>query len=305
MKTRYQLVLALGLAAFLVANGTVRAQERQAEEKEPPAKSRREAFIAAFNKGDAKAVASFWTPDATYVTQVGREYRGRAAIEELYEKVFTARKGAKLSIHVRSAKQVSPDVFLENGITAVTPAEGGPPTVARFTAVLVKKDGDWYLESVHDAVAHPRSNVEHLEDLAWLIGEWTGEAERGESAMATYEWAENQNFIVSSFASTVNGVPFVGGTMWIGWDAVDKGVRSWSFYSRGGFAEATWTKDGDKWTIRTAARMADGKKVSTTNIVTKTDDDHMTWQMTNLTVNGESRPDSKPVKLKRVRPGQK
>ena len=193
---------------------------------------------------------------------------------------------------------------LEEGITEVAPAEGGLGTTARFSAVLVKKDGEWYLQSVHDSVALPPSNAEHLEDLEWLIGEWTGEAEKGESAQATYEWAENQNFIVSSFATTVDGLPVVGGTQWIGWDAVDKQVRSWSFYSGGGWGEATWTKDGNTWTLRTTARTADGKKASATNIVTKTDDDHLTWQVTKLTVDGESLPDARPVKMKRVQPAQ-
>jgi uncharacterized protein (TIGR02246 family) len=311
MKTRKRLALTLGLAAILAVGGFVGsgrppadAQERKAEEKEPLAKGRRAAFIAAFEKGDAKAVASFWTPDAMYVDQVGREYKGRTAIEQLYEKTFAARKGAKLAIHVTSAKLLTPDVALEDGITEVTPSEGGLSTAARFSAVLVKKDGEWYLQSVHDAVVHPPSNAEHLEGIEWLIGEWTGEAEKGESSKASYDWAENQNFIVSSFATTVDGVPVVGGTQWIGWDAIDKQIRSWSFYSRGGFGEAVWTKDGDKWALKTTARTANGKKASATNIVTKTDDDHMTWQMTKLTVDGESMPDPKPVKMKRVKPAQ-
>jgi uncharacterized protein (TIGR02246 family) len=314
MRARSRVVLSLGLAAVLVAGGLVADGRAPAdaeagkaaakEQKEQPAKARRAAFIAAFEKGDAKAVAAFWTPDATYVDQVGREYKGREAIQQLYEKVFAARKGAKLAIIVTAAKQVSADVALEDGITEVTPAEGGPPTAARFAAVLVKKDGEWYLQSVHDAVAHPPSHAEHLEDLEWLIGEWTGEAEKGESATASYDWAENQNFIVSSFATTVDGVPVVGGTQWVGWDAIDKQVRSWSFYSRGGSGEATWTKDGNSWTLKTTARTGDGKKVSATNVMTKTDDDHMTWQMTKLAVDGESLPDPKPVKLKRVKPPQ-
>jgi uncharacterized protein (TIGR02246 family) len=304
-------MLTLGVAAILAAGGLVavgrlpaHAEDRKAEEKEQPAKGRRAEFIAAFNRRDARAAASFWTPDATYVDQVGNEYKGRTAIEQLYEKVFAARPGAKLTIHVTSFKQVSPDVVLEEGMTEVTPSEGGLGTTARFSAVLVKKDGDWYLESVHDSVAHPPSNAGHLEGLEWLIGEWAGEAEKGESATATYDWAENQNFIVSSFATTLDGVPVVGGTQWIGWDAVEKQVRSWSFYSRGGFGEAAWTKDGNKWSIKTSARTADGKKVSATNIVTKTDDDHMTWQVTKLTVNGESLPDAHPVKMKRIKPPQ-
>jgi len=91
---------------------------------------------------------------------------------------------------------------------------------------------------------------------------------------------------------------------WIGWDAVEKQIRSWSFYSGGGFGEAAWTKDGNKWTLKVTARTAAGNKVTATNLVTKSDDDHMTWQITKLTVDGESVPDFKPVKLKRVKPAQ-
>ena len=104
-------------------------------------------------------------------------------------------------------------------------------------------------------------------------------------------------------------MPVTGGTQWIGWDAVEKKVRSWSFYSGGGFGEASWSKDGNKWSLKTTARTHDGKSVTATNILTKTDDDHMTWQITKLTVDGDSLPDLKPLKLKRVKapsrdPGQ-
>jgi uncharacterized protein (TIGR02246 family) len=312
MKTRRWLALAVGLAAIVavgrhVGQGGVAhfvAKGPPIKEKEQSAKERRAQFIAAFNKGDAKAVAAFWTEDATYIDQVGREHKGRPAIEKLYAKVFAARKGARLAIHVTSSKMLSSDVLLNDGLTEVTPDDGGPGTTARFSAVLVKKDGEWYLQSVRDSVAVPPSNADHLEDLAWLIGEWTGEP-KGESASASFDWAENENFIVSEFATTLNGIPVYGGTQWIAWDAIDKRVRSWSFYSGGGFGEALWTKDGKKWSIATNARTADGKKVSATNIVTRTDDNHMTWQMTMLTVDGKRLPDPKPVKMKRVVNGAK
>ena len=311
MKTGRRLALALGLAALLAAAGNfvalrtipAVADEPKGEEK-AVAKERRAAYIAAYDRGDAKAVAAFWTEDATYVDEVGHEYNGRAAIEQLYEKVFDARKGAKLAIHVTDNKMVTPEVLLNAGVTEVTPADGGPPTTARFSAVLVKKDGAWYLQSVRDSVAYPPSNGDHLEDLGWLIGEWAGESEKGESGSASFNWAENENFIVSEFATSLNGIPVYGGTQWIGWDAIDKRIRSWSFYSGGGFGEAVWAKDGDRWVIKTAARTREGKKVSATNVVTKTDDDHMTWQLTQLTVGGEAQPDTKPVKMKRVKPPQ-
>jgi hypothetical protein len=137
-----------------------------------------------------------------------------------------------------------------------------------------------------------------------LIGEWVGEGDpsKGESATASYRWADNQNFIVSSFATTLNGVPVVGGTQWIAWDAVDKQIRSWSFYSKGGIGETTWTKDGASWLLKTTAKTVDGKKMTATNVLTKTDADHVTWQMTKVTADGEALPDLKPVKMKRVKP---
>ncbi|MBA4188851.1 MAG: hypothetical protein C0467_12710 [Planctomycetaceae bacterium] len=300
------LVAALAISQFS-ANGKpsttpAAPEETKAKGEEGTGKGKRaQAFIAAFEKGDAKAVAAFWTKDGDYVDQAGREYKGRDAIEKLYAKLFAVQKGSKLSITVTSLKQVGTDVVLEDGITEVTPADGGPGTIAKFSAVLVKKDGEWYFESLRETVAHPPTNADHFEDLEWLLGDWVGEAEKGASGTASYDWAENRNFIVSSFASTLNGVPVIGGTQWIGWDAIDKQVRSWSFYSGGGFGEGTWTKDGAKWTVKTTAKTADGKKVSLTNVLTKVDADHLTWQVTQLTVDGKVIPDGEPVKMKRAK----
>jgi uncharacterized protein (TIGR02246 family) len=307
MKTRTGSYLALCLAALVVVSGYMAtgrmpavADEPQANGQGDAAKERRDQFIEAYNRGDAKAVASFWAEDATYVDEGGQEHKGRAAIEKLYEQAFAASKGAKLDIHVTDRKLATADVILNSGITEVTPANGDPPTTARFSAVLVKKDGQWYLQHVSDSVATPPSNSQHLGDLEWMIGEWTGESDKGVSGTASFEWAENENFIVSEFATTMNGIPIYGGTQWIGWDAIDKQIRSWSFYSGGGFGEAVWTKDGDKWSVKVTARTAEGKKVSATNVVSKADDNHMTWQMTGLTVDGKTLPDPAPVKMKRV-----
>ena len=304
MSVRRLCGLALGLAVALAvcAPATVGQADEVKAKPTPGEGQRAKDFIAAFNKGDAKLVASFWMPDATYIDQTGREYKGQPAIQKLYEKVFAANKGAKLTIQVISAKLIAPDVALEDGITQVTPADGGPGSVARFTAVVVKKDGEWHFESVRDSVAHPPSNAEHFDDIEWLIGEWVGEELKGESATASYHWAENKNFIVSSFATTLNGVPVVGGTQWIAWDAVDKLIRAYSFYSGGGFGETVWTKDGNKWLIKTSAKTGQGKKITAVNVLTKIDDDHLTWQLTKMTVDGEALPDLKLVKMKRVKP---
>lgn len=269
---------------------------------EAPGKGKRaQEFIAAFNKGDAKAVAGFYTPSGEYVDITGRKYKGRLALEKMYSKFFAENKGATLTITVSSARMISPDAALEEGLTEVNFPEGGPPSVAAFAAVVVKQDGEWYFESVRDTVAQPPSNAEHFEDIEWLLGDWTGEATKGESARASYSWAENRNFMVSTFATTLNGLPVVGGTQWIAWDAIDKKIRSFSFYSGGGIGEAVWMKEGAAWHVQTTAKSADGKKISGVNVITPIDKDHCTWQMTKLTVDGQSLPDPAPVKMMRVK----
>jgi uncharacterized protein (TIGR02246 family) len=309
MRKWRSVILAFGLVVVLpfspipgIGLAPARSEEPKGEEKVELSKGKRaQAFLAAFNRGDARAVAAFWTPDGDYVDQVGHKHKGRAALEKLYEKVFAGNKGAKLTLTITSHKLLSPEVALQEGTTQVAPADGGPPTAGAFSAVLVKKDGEWYFESVRESPVYPPSNVKHFEDLEWLIGDWQGEGDKAESSVASYHWAENQNFIVSTFATTLKGIPVVGGTQWIAWDAVEKKVRSWSFYSGGGFGEATWTKDGDKWVIKTKARTAAGKEVSVMHIVTKQDNDHTTWQITGLTVDGKKLPDPAPQKLKRVK----
>jgi uncharacterized protein (TIGR02246 family) len=313
MKNRRVLTLAFGLTAVLAfgllrGNGAMPVQPGEPATKggETPGKGKRaQEFIAAFNKGDAKAVAGFWTPDGDYTDQEGNKYRGRKAIEKLYTKLFGDEKGMKLTITVTSLKQLSPEVALEEGTTEVTFVDGGPPSVSGFTAVLVKKDGEWYFQSVQETTVQPPSNAEHFEDLEWLIGDWATETKKeegnkGETLKASYSWDDNKNFIVGTFTTELDGLPVMGGTQWIAWDAVDKKVRSWSFYSGGGFGEAVWTKEQGKLIIKLTAKTASGKKVSATNILTKKGPAEATWQMTKLTVDGESMPDRAPIKMVRV-----
>ncbi len=300
--------LASGLTVALTFGLFLQTQRIPAQQDDPKAQAqegtghgkRAQEFIAAFNRGDAKTVASFWTPEGVYIDQIGREFKGRDALVKLYQEVFAANKGAKLTIHVKSLRSVTPDVAIEEGLTEVAPANGDPPTAARFVAVLVKKDDVWYFENVQETVARPPSNVEHFANVAWLIGDWTGESEKGQSARTSYSWAENQNFIVSSFAITVNGIPVTGGHQWIAWDAVDKKIRSWSFFSGGGFGEGVWKQDGDKWIIETTGKSAAGKQVSLTNVLAPVDANHITWQVTQLTVDGRPLPAGAVIKLKRV-----
>lgn len=286
---------------LLVGSGTSADDPKGNAAEEKALKARAADFVAAFNKGDAKACAAFWTADGDYVDQARHALGGRKAIEGAFEKQFAAAKGAKLVIRTTSLRFVKGDLAIEDGTTEILYPNDVPPTGARYTAIHVKQDGEWYLASVRDAILVPPSNHDNLRELEWLAGDWVDEAEKGEAAKASYSWAENDNFLVSSFVTTLKDVPVAGGTQWIGWDGAAKQIRSWSFNSNGGFAEGTWSRDGDKWTVKVSATPRDGKKVTANVVITKVDADHLTWQSTKRSVDGKAAPDSDAVKMKRAK----
>src|SRR5262249_6086097 len=60
--------------------------DNQKNPEEDVLQKRAEAFVAAFNQGDAKSMASFFTPNADIVDPEGRHIKGREAITKAYAK---------------------------------------------------------------------------------------------------------------------------------------------------------------------------------------------------------------------------
>jgi len=260
-----------------------------------------QAFIEAFHKGDAKAVAGFWTADGDYTEQTGKNMKGRDAIEKAFEGFFAENKGLKLRIDSASLRFVTGEVAIEDGTTEVIPPDGSPPSRARYTIVHVKKDGQWQISSVRDAPFAPATNADNLHSLEWAIGEWVDDTDKGEVARVSFEWSDNQGFIISNYATMFKNIALTSGTQWIGWDPEAKRIRSWTFDASGGFGEGSWTAEGDKWVIKATMILPDGKKIVSTNIVTKVDADTITWQSKERTLDGKAIPDTKEVKMKRAK----
>ena len=206
----------------------------------------------------------------------------------------------KLRIEVAHRKFPTPDTAIEDGNSLVIAPDGTAPSRARYTNVMVRKDGKWLLESVREAAYAPPSNYESLRGLEWVIGEWVDNSAGGVVGRVSFEWGPGQNFIVATRTVEHKDSTLQNGTQWIGWDAAAKQIRSWNFEADGGFDESTWTKDDGKWTIKTNSTLADGSKVTATNIVTKVDANTITWQSKDQTVNGKPMPDTKEVKMKRA-----
>src|SRR5262245_39787576 len=105
-----------------------------------------EAFAAAFEKGDPKAVAALWTDAAEYVGEDGVTLRQRAQIEKAFTEAF--KKGgssAKVEVDVRSIRFPSRDMAIEEGFLRHIPNGPGLPSSSRYQTVLVREDGTWLI----------------------------------------------------------------------------------------------------------------------------------------------------------------
>jgi uncharacterized protein (TIGR02246 family) len=297
MRTRLLLALALPLC---LASRTGAAEKDTPNAKEADALFEgAKAFVAAFDKGDAKAIAAFWIVDGDYIDQSGKRLKGRAEIEKAFKGLFAENKGAKLRIDSESLRFMSPEYAIEDGATEVIPADGGPPSRARYTNVHVKKDGKWYLSSVRDAAFSPPTNYEQLRGVEALIGDWDQEAEKGNVARISFAWAHGQNFVIASYTTSFKNIDLDGGTQWIGWDPLAKEIHSWSFETSGSFGHGSWAQDGKTYTIKTTVLMRDGAKASATTVLTCINADTISIASKERTLGGKPMPDLKEVRLKR------
>src|SRR4029079_11569407 len=79
-----------------------------------------DAYVEAYNKQDAKALAALWSPEAVYVDpESGDEAVGREEIEKELADTFANLKDAKLEVNVTAIKFMSPNVAVESGTARI------------------------------------------------------------------------------------------------------------------------------------------------------------------------------------------
>jgi uncharacterized protein (TIGR02246 family) len=287
------------LGSFHLGSLPARAANQEPGDKEAIFNNAK-AFVDAFERGDAKALAAFWAQEGDYVDLTGRRLQGRPAIEDAFSEFFTGNKGLKLRIDVNSLRFVTPDTVIEDGVTYLIPPDGTPPNQARYTNVHVKKDGQWLLQSVREAPYTLPGNYEHLRGLDWAVGEWVDEGDGPEIAHASFEWSPDGNFLISTQEVTVKDTEVSHATEWIGWDPSTSQIRSWSFVADGAIGENTWSNEGDRWIVKTNAILPNGKKLVATNVITRNGPDAIAWQSKDRELDGKPLPDIAEMKMKRV-----
>ena len=259
-----------------------------------------EKFVEAYNRRDSKSMAAMWSPEAVYMDPTtGEGVVGREAIAKQFDYAFAGADDAKLAVTVDSIDFVSPNVAIEKGIAEVTYKDFDPEKTD-YTAVHIKRDGQWFIDRVSEveAPAPPPSNYEHLKELEWMVGSWIDEDEHA-TIQTDCEWTKNRNFLTRSFAVVAGDQIDMSGMQIIGWDPIAKQIRSWVFDSDGTFAEGTWTRKDNRWLIQQSGTLPEGKKSSALNIITYVDDASCTWQSVNRELDGEMLPNVEEVLIVR------
>ena len=169
-------MISWSLVAMLLA-GSLGGQEAEPPtDDESAIRQTVDSYVAAYNSGDAKALADLWSENAVYTNRAsGEEAVGRTAIAEAFTAIFAEQKGAKLDVSIESIRLLSPSVAVEHGTAKVLPPEGEPESLD-YSAVYVKQDGKWLLDRVTDGSDESAPvHYEQLKTLEWLVGTWLDE----------------------------------------------------------------------------------------------------------------------------------
>jgi len=260
-------------------------------------------YSAAFARGDVDAVLATWTPDAEFIDDDGKAYRGREALAPLFTKSLPSFKGYRITSKLTSVRFVKPDVALVDGEQTFTPPRG-EPELSRFTSVWVKTDNQWRIRSARDLTPEATGETvagRRLRELDWLIGDWVSE---GDAAVnLKINWGLNKAFLVMEYDVKHKGAETSSKVaQWVGWDPLTEQIKSWVFDDRGGYGEALWVRSGNTWTVQSTGVLPDGALGSAANVLKYQDDKTFLWQSQRREADGQPLPD---VEAKFIRQASK
>jgi uncharacterized protein (TIGR02246 family) len=261
------------------------------------------AFVEAFNKGDAKAIAALWTKDGDYIDDSGHTFSGRDAIEKGYAGYFADNPKAHIRIVIDNLRLLSDDAAVEDGRAMVDPLPVGAPSIGKYMVVHVKVDGKWLMSTVRDHRIETPSAYRHVADLEWLIGTWTAE-ENGAKNESVCRWIANKSFVQRRYTVTRPDGTMTSGVQLIGWNPEEDHVQSWNFSSDGGYAVGIWSPTAGGWSAEVHGVTGDGLPTTAVNRLKRLDDNAYVWQSVERTVNGTALPDTDEVIIKRHTTGR-
>jgi uncharacterized protein (TIGR02246 family) len=256
-------------------------------------------FEAAFAKRDAKSIAALWTLNGEARDASGRTFTGQAAIQKAYEESFNTAPNLKIEVLVKSVRFPASDMAVEEGLLRVSRGPKDLPSTSSYVAIHAREGGQWKiaLSSEH------ASGYGRLEDLEWLLGEWTTKV-KDEAVKFTFVRNPKKPFVTGTFTRTPPGKEPITGDIRIASDPESGQIRSWGFDDDGAHSQSLWVCDGKSWILDTRGVLADGTPTAERIIVMRVDPDTITWRAVDRVLGDEALPDIPPMRLTRVAAGK-
>jgi uncharacterized protein (TIGR02246 family) len=256
-------------------------------------------FREAFEKNDAKAIATFYTRQCEYYDDTsGEAFRGRAEVERAFTELFKTRPKSKIEVQDRSLRFLASDTAILEGLVRLKPLGSELPVTTRVGCILAREDGQWKIALEREWGAEE----DKLDDLGWLIGEWAARPKEREVLMS-FRWNDKKTMIIDHFTVKEGGRVTSSGTQRIGLDPQSGRIRSWLIDQHGGRGQSLWMRDGNSWLLDSVGTLPSGIETSSVNIIARVDDDAFTWRSVNRRIGVDEQPPTDPIRVTRVKSG--
>ncbi len=259
-------------------------------------------YSKAFAAGDVSALLAMWSDNAVLTDQFGKVASGKDAIRAQMTSFFTAYGKQPLEIKIDSLEFPADNLAIEHGTSHVG-TTSNPASYSTYTAVHVKRDGNWQMVNVSESPRYDANaaTVPSISELSWLVGNWSVEGPRGNLQIKA-DWVAGKKMIRCDFDATTKDGEKTSQTQFIFYDPLFKRIRSWQYDWSGGYGESRWFKSGNgtDWESDGCSVQPDGSTGSARYLFKKVDNNTFTWQSTSRRLLGRRLPDSAVLTAKRT-----
>ena len=258
-------------------------------------------YLDAFNRHDAIALAAHWVKDGENLDlDTGNRIVGQPAVEHVFDQLFERDETARIGFQLDSIRPIRDDVVVVDGLSQMS-LTNQEPRQSRFSAVLVRHEDRWLMESVRESAASAEPTIhDRLQQLDWLRGFWEDISD-GLTASLQCEWNEEGTFLIRRHLITKEleprgaeerlalGIPALlpneeaskkvadrlTTTEYIGWDPQQGKICSWLFRSDGRTAHFAWQRNGNAWLLQS---LSDGNDSPTQYLLQRAGEDELTLE---------------------------
>jgi len=108
------------------------------------------AFVDAWNNGDAKVAALFFTENGWRVDVSGDTQQGQSELETAYDRLLhETMPGAKVALERGNIRMLTPEFAIWQGGLEITPPNGGLVLKGYIVQVMQKVAGRWLVLEAH------------------------------------------------------------------------------------------------------------------------------------------------------------